>query len=260
MGKISKLKKGKAKFDTDLLPEKPSYIRTVDERTIVHLARPVIEFIHDEKPDAVIAADRGGRLLALGAHYSWSKRYPGETFPTKDGKLHFARLSKNSLSSSEFGRVLRHTLIKAGVVAGNPDAEYWEDDAVKVTDDSTRVMLIDDWIAQGTTFGRFKGCLTEAGVKAENVLLATMWGAEYLRRDGVKTVCGLDHSSDTPWDANEEVMGLHYWDSSTKPTVARTTYSKQARKILHDTVDEYYSDYLQSGGIQTKSLALSAKR
>lgn len=235
-------------FDVGSLLDDPKekYYR-VDEENIVPIARVITEFVHDTEPDVIVAADRGGRLLALATHASWKHRYPDHDFPTRDGKIHFARIS-GSIDLGVTQRVIRSTLKKAGLSSDDP--EHVQDDELK-----PKVMLIDDWIGQGRTFRTFADVAhNDFGIPKDNMLMATMHGHELPYDDPTHIIgdpSGYAHGSQ--WCDDEEIMGVTYYsdqdtgsDDELFGVVGRSNRSQksiEARQNLHRAVAKYYSRF-----------------
>ena len=107
------------------------------------MAMPILEFIDEVQPHIVIGCDRGGRLFSLAMHAAWRETRAGQPFPTLDGKLHFARISK-----SEDPDILQEKIdqiVEASIRFGDQRGNLVEDG------EQMRVLFVDDWIIGGGT-------------------------------------------------------------------------------------------------------------
>ncbi|QQS20378.1 phosphoribosyltransferase [Candidatus Saccharibacteria bacterium] len=107
------------------------------------MALPVLEFMEDVKPHIVIACDRGGRLFGLAVHAAWQRTRGGQPFPTLDGKLHFARISKTEdydVLQAKIDIIIEASR-RFGQQHGNEPAD----------NEQLRVLFVDDWVTGGGT-------------------------------------------------------------------------------------------------------------
>lgn len=149
----------------DPAPDYPYADGTIDTKTIPIAARTAAEFIHIEEPDVVIAADRGGRMMAFATWFSWQHRFPNDRFPTRDRKIHFARLSGKEFGEDRYDSLVRFTLNSAGLLEGTGyvgEEEYERNHTAKVT-------LIDDWIYRGRSYNLFARSLGRVGIPESNI-------------------------------------------------------------------------------------------
>lgn len=107
------------------------------------MALPVLEFMEDVQPHIVIGCDRGGRLFGLAMHAAWRNTRDGRPFPTLDGKLHFARVSK-----SEDSDVLQQKIDEI-VEASKRFGKQRSNEVAE--DEQLRVLFVDDWVIGGGT-------------------------------------------------------------------------------------------------------------
>jgi len=106
-------------------------------------ALPILDFMEQVKPHIVIGCDRGGRLFGLAIHAAWQQTRPGQPFPTLDGKLHFARVSK-----SEDKAVLQEKIDAIMAMS----KQFGKQRGNEVADgEQLRVLFIDDWVIGGGT-------------------------------------------------------------------------------------------------------------
>jgi hypothetical protein len=62
---------------------------SINADNLGEFALPIVEYIHQTKPDFVVASDRGARLIGLAVHRLYRKLYG--RFPTADGTMRFRR-------------------------------------------------------------------------------------------------------------------------------------------------------------------------
>ncbi len=183
--------------------------------------------INEIQPQAVIAADRGGRLLALMTHHAWGLRYPSQRFPTADHKIHFARITRR-VEPSEFYRVMDYALEQAGLsISPIPTGEAPE---------PKRLVFIDDRTGSGSTARNLARRATNYGVSPDNVMLLTL-RTEYHDPGSIPShvVVDPEHQLDpADWIDCPAVIGVDYKGSGgTKPEVVSSVVSRQARRDLY---------------------------
>jgi hypothetical protein len=109
---------------------------------------PLVEFIHEERPDYILAFDRGARITALATAMLHRELY-GD-LPTRDHKINLRKVSVNVdrdilrvQLQSDVGQMLAST-------------------------ESPKVLLLDDWIHGGQTKALATDLITEfSGGKAD---------------------------------------------------------------------------------------------
>ena len=157
------------------------------------MALPVLGFMEDVRPHIVIGCDRGGRLFGLAMHAAWSQTRAGQPFPTLDGKMHFARVSK-----SEDSDVLQEKIDQIievskrfGKQRGNEIAD----------EEQLRVLFVDDWVIGGGTM-RLAQCL----MKKHNAqtYFAVMCG------EGADATGRRDLRTNVSWHDRPEEIGVNY--------------------------------------------------
>lgn len=193
-------------------------------------AQPLVEWVHEKQPDAIIAADRGGRLLGLALYNSWSYRYPADTFPTRSRSVNFARISKWNESSVNTNLIHR-TLAMAGI-----------DPQENPADRSAKVMFIDDWVCSRSTYQIFCDGLTSYGLDSSRPLFVTLSG------DNLSTVTRRDHFvceehrplSTMSWHDDSDRVGIEYTDKG-KPSTLKAPEAQRERKLLHDDIQQHYA-------------------
>jgi hypothetical protein len=235
------------------LPLSPTEPYPVTESTVVHIARPIVEYLHENPVDAAIAADRGGRLLALAIHFSWPHRYPGEPFPTVDGSIHFVR---NSLSAHRrLDQALDTTLTVALEASKKPTEQQ-------------SVLFIDDWVGSGSTFSRFAKSAIGLGLKLDNLHAATLNGANLNMLECDCESCKSNRSNKkylisrhivgdvlslgSNWNDNPEVIGIGYTEGIF-PFSRSNQASRARRRDLHLSIADYYKPYLEKLAAAGKS-------
>lgn len=161
---------------------------------LVDLAEPVLSFIDRIKPHVIVGCDRGGRMFSLAVHALWHAQHPGEPFPTVDGKIHFARISKAEDPKdvqAQFDKIIE--LAKSqGRNRGMQESEL----------DQLRILFIDDWVNGGGTRR-----LTERLVGQHG---ATSYFA--VMRGGGADVSGMPHDDwiKPGWSDRPEEIGVNY--------------------------------------------------
>lgn len=160
------------------------------------LALPILEFIEEIQPHIVIGCDRGGRLFALAMHAAWRETRDGRPFPTLDGKLHFARVSK-----SEDPDVLQEKIDQ--IVETSKRFGQQRDNRVG-DDEQLRVLFVDDWVIGGGTMR-----LAQRLMKRHNAqtYFAVMCG------QGADATGNIDLGTHVTWHDRPEEIGVNYLSS-----------------------------------------------
>ncbi len=180
------------------------------------LVLPIAHFIHEHRPTAIIANDRGARLAGLAIYKTYHALYD-EPLPTHDHKLHFAYISKTQTSSAGVVRRL-------GRILGSDQSRT-----------GARVLFVDDWITTGATVGRFVDAAAQVGVPSEQVAIATLCG---------QTIPGLTHvvgstrtTINSEWNAYEEIIGIEVADANASLTRSSPNqYASEARQRLNAAI------------------------
>jgi hypothetical protein len=228
-------------------PDYPYADGVVNNNTIKHAARTAAEFLHTERPDAVIAADRGGRLLALATLHTWRKRYPGERFPTRDGGIAIARLTAKELGIYDYTELVGQTLQRAGVI--DRDRRIIETPDRRARD--TKISFMDDWVHRGTSFGMFNAAAAEYGIKPYNLSAITMCNKVM---DGVRHVVNPAFQvwEMSAWKDDGDAIGVDYSYHPAMPRPTSSVFSRRQREEIIANIDRYFEDYevaLQAGTI-----------
>jgi hypothetical protein len=108
----------------------------------------VVEDMADHRPEVAIACDRGGRLFGLAVRRMWLELMD-EPFPTLDEKLHFAKISAKSIGYQDRREMTEHRIqqrIDSALREGTRKGRVQ-------SGDRPSVLVIDDWIASGATYG-----------------------------------------------------------------------------------------------------------
>lgn len=204
----------------------------VNAKTIKFLALPVIDYLHALQPDAVIAADRGARLLALATHHGWRYRYPGQRFPTIDGKIHLARISRNIDQPTLYDTIL-FALKQARLPQSEVPGRYVDPETAPT------VVLMDDFVKSGATLANFKHAANAYGIPRQNVVLVTMKGLEL---DDQEHYVADVHSlaGDYEWSDEPDIIGIDYDSANpTIPYVAMKAEALAERAIMRRSLEQY---------------------
>jgi adenine/guanine phosphoribosyltransferase-like PRPP-binding protein len=171
------------------------------------IALPIIDFIEATQPHLVIGCDRGGRMMSIAVHSAWQQTKDGERFPTVDGKIHFARVSKSvdeTILQDDIDRIVEAAM-KEAKVKGNELGE----------DEQMRVLFIDDWVVGGGTKKLAQRLMKKHGAKT---YFAVMSG------DGADVSGDPDRGSGSvSWHDNPEHIGINYLSSVVRNSDGSTT-------------------------------------
>jgi hypothetical protein len=160
------------------------------------MALPILEFIDEVQPHIVIGCDRGGRLFSLAMHAAWRETRAGQPFPTLDGKLHFARISK-----SEDPDVLQE---KIDQIVGASKLFGEQRGNVVDEDEQLRVLFVDDWVIGGGTKRLTERLMKKYGAQTYFAVLCGD-GADVAGRSKLKTRVS--------WHDRPEEIGVNYLSS-----------------------------------------------
>lgn len=144
------------KSDVKNLSNKLSSKFILTPENIPNVTYPIVNFIHQEQPDYILAFDRGARIIALATHMLYRDIY-GQ-LPTRDRKINFRKVSR------KVPREEMRTQFKSDV------------EQMMTVTDSPKVLLLDDWVLTGETKNLAKEFISEfSGGKAE-ILFGVMRG------------------------------------------------------------------------------------
>jgi len=181
----------------------------INADNIGEFALPIVEYIHQIKPDYVIASDRGARLLGLAVFKLHGLLYG--RFPTADGTIKFRRFSKS-----------------------NPQEETEKHLQPMVKDmlehkQRPTVLVLDDWVCSGGT----KRIAEETFDRLSKGRIKTKFGV--LIGTGGDISGHISHTSGfggvTDWRDDSNIIGVKYGNDnwSTSGTKAKPVHSQEAR-------------------------------
>jgi hypothetical protein len=205
-------------IDGFTLQLKQDYSRKeIQPEELVHFAYPIVQFIHEVKPDAVFALDRGARPLGLAVKMLWRKLYPDEQFPTQDRSIKFRKISRK--------------------VKDDVDRERIQQDVMHLLDSTEQptVLVLDDWISTGGTQEVVKQLFDEFSDKKIRILFGVMRGN------------GGDISGDSNsrqlgvWHDKPELTGVDYEGRPLKPYVVKDPQAREFRLKIIKGIDAFVS-------------------
>lgn len=103
----------------------------ISPENIAYSVYPIVEAIHEIKPDYILALDRGGRIVGIATHMLYKELYG--SLPTHDSAIHFKKVSRRLPSKTNYQSL-------------EPIAE----DLMKINNDPI-VFVIEDWMNTGAT-------------------------------------------------------------------------------------------------------------
>lgn len=169
------------------------YLGSTKPEELPEMAMPVLEFIDQVQPHIVIGCDRGGRLFSLAIHAAWRETRDGQPFPTLDGKIHFARISK-----SENPAVLQEK-VDAIIELSKRLAEHKGN--IVDDDEQLRVLFVDDWVIGGGTKRLAEMLVEKHGAKS---FFAVMSGGK------ADATGEPDLRTNVSWHDRPEHIGVNY--------------------------------------------------
>lgn len=175
-----------------------SYVElgTITPEDLPNLALPILEFIEDTQPHIIIGCDRGGRLFSIAIHAAWQNTRDGQPFPTVDGKIHFARVSK-----SEDEGVLQE---KVDHIVANAKKQASQKGIELPDDEQLRVMFVDDWVIGSGTMRLAQRLVKKHGAKT---YFAVMCGNK------ADATGQPDLHTNVSWHDRPEEIGVNYLSS-----------------------------------------------
>ncbi|VVB77631.1 Uncharacterised protein [uncultured archaeon] len=175
---------------------------------------PIVQYIAENKPDYIVASDRGARLIGLAVKKLYAKLYG--KLPTVDGTLRFRRFSRSN------GEKATEEYLKPLV------------DEMMAHKKRPKVLLLDDWICSGST-----------QTLAENVFSNLSNGRINLKF-GVLLGRGADISGESgytanfggtvDWHDNAKMIGVQY--SGTTPSPVRSYESMEYRQRMERSISK----------------------
>ena len=209
------------KFTKDKLLKASSKV-VITPENLPLLAHPIADFIHQEKPDYVMAFDRGARLLGV-ATLMIHRRLYGE-LPTRDRKINLRKVS-TSVPQEEMRRQLQS------------DVEIMLEHA-----DTPQVLLLDDLVNSGKTRRMATDLITEFSDGKVDILFGVLRG-----KGKDADVSGDRHSfAYCAWRNRSDVLGVNY-DHTLQPTAIRSPKAVAYRRRLVKSVNNYIAGIEQSG-------------
>lgn len=183
---------------------------TVTPEDLPRLAVPIVDFIAETKPHIVIGCDRGGRLIALAVHAVWQQT-ADSPFPTLDGCIHFARISKSEDPSVLQKRI--DEIISQSLKTGSQKGKQVQQN------EQLRVLFLDDWVYGGGTKR-----LSEELVRKYNA--QTYFG---VMAGGGGDVTGQEEGASVSWHDNPKELGINYLSTLTE---GNNGTIEQSQKVL----------------------------
>lgn len=164
---------------------------TPSDRTVVvgpenigEFILPMVEFIRQNRPDYIVACDRGARYLGVGVYALYKEIY-GE-LPTQDRKLHFRRISKSNPEDATEEHL-------------RPLVEHMLGEVV-----DPRVLVLDDWVNMGVT----KQMVTRIFSRLSNGRIQLTYG---VLRGGNADVTGTPNDNVyADWHDDASKIGVDY--------------------------------------------------
>ncbi len=163
----------------------------ISPENIAHSVYPIVEAIHEIKPDYILALDRGGRIVGLATHMLYRKLYG--RLPTQDHAIHFTKVSRRLPSEINYQHL-------------KPVAE----NLMRISCDP-KVLIIDDWMNTGKTKKRIMEVLSEISDNHISVYFGMLRGrGENVTADRFSVVI-------CSWVNNSNLIGVEYSEETGRP-------------------------------------------
>ena len=188
----------------------------IDPENVSRLVYPLARFVHEEKPDYVLALDSGGRITGLVLLALYNRLY-NEVFPTRDILIHFEKISHG------FPPALVRSQLRPHI-----------DQALSLSD-SPLLFIVDDCVNTGTTTLMMRYLAAELSNGKVRLRVGVM--REFLT--GVTDVRGDSFSlARATWRNNPSMIGVEY-PQKTVPRVVRTGEAVKLRQQILDQTREF---------------------
>lgn len=155
---------------------------TIDN--IAEFAYPLAQFVHEVRPDYILACDRGARMIAMAVHMLYQRLYGA--LPTLDHSVHFRKIS-TKVPESEIEPSLKPLVRRMVEAAQNPT-----------------VLVLDDWVSSGGTQRLVDQVFERLSQGRARLLYGVMVG-------GKADVSGrTDGAKECFWRDKEDIVGIRY--------------------------------------------------
>lgn len=176
---------------------------------------PIVEYIHATQPDAIVACDRGARLIGLATFMLYKELYG--KLPTTDGTVRFRRISKSN-NESKTQKHLAPLAKELLAVRKNPT-----------------VLVLDDWVVSGDT----KRIATDAFENLSNGRIDVKFG---VLQGGNADVSGNDSKSygfagTVDWHDDAKLIGVNY--NGMTAQIVSTQEHLEYRRRMRTSVDNF---------------------
>lgn len=168
----------------------------IQPEELPEMSLAVLDFVEEVQPHIVIGCDRGGRLFSLAMYKTWSETRGDQPFPTLDGKIHFARISK-----AEDEAVLQDRIDQ---IVSQAEAMGIHKGVTRAPDEQLRVLFVDDWVVGGGTMLLSQRLMERHGAKT---YFAVMSG------DGADVTGSPKKNTTVVWHDRPEHIGVNYLDA-----------------------------------------------
>ncbi len=162
---------------------------TINSDNISYVAYPIARFIAEEKPDYIIACDRGARIIALATHILYQELYGG--LPTQDHRISFRKISRKT----------PFEMIRKQLEA---DVSH-----ILTVVESPKILVLDDWIFTGKTRSWVNEAIEDLSGGRAKVFFGVMLGKGN----------GIDISGDR--------NSFAFWDKRNKGDLVGVDYSSE---------------------------------
>ena len=199
---------------------------------IGEFALPIVEYIHQEQFDYVIASDRGARLLGLAVFRLYNKVYG--RFPTSDETLRFRRFSKSNTREATEKHI-------------QPLADEMLQHKKKPT-----VLVLDDWVVSGGTKRLAQETFDRLGKGKIKVKFGVLIGDGADVSGHGSQISGFAGSTD--WRDDSNIIGVSYNkdndsynNSGIKAQPVRSEQARDYRRRMYDGIDKLVERIIKEG-------------
>lgn len=191
----------------------------ITPENIPYFVHPIVEFIHNEKPDYIIALDSGARITGLAVFKLHGELYG--PLPTFDHKLHFRRIS-HKVPRELVVNQIRQDMCKLLTLKELP-----------------KIMIVDDWVTTGRTIKVVRKIISELSENRAQVSFGVM-------REFITSIA--DVSGDrlsiarSTWHHQSSAIGIKY-SETLNPEVLNSPKARALRQEVFDSISSFVAQY-----------------
>lgn len=186
----------------------------ITPENIGYFVYPLAKYVHEAKPDYILALDTGGRIAALALHTLHQQLYG--SLPTQDHRIHFLRVSHH------FTPETSNQQLKSFV------------DYVLANNERPNIFVVDDWLTAGTTANMVRQSFDQLSHGKANVHLGVMRELFTGKADVAGDTFSIARCN---WHGKPNLIGVAYTDSM-KPYAIHSPEARLLRQKISTCLKE----------------------